>query len=78
MTTTPSKTTIIAIAGLAMGVGCAGDAAVESAEEESTTGGEAEASCSVESGSPESPTAASNDDSSAGDAEASCGEGSCG
>lgn len=81
MTSLSLKNTLVALATTALGVsGCAGDAPVESAESESTGGGEAEASCGGEAScaASESPADGSNQTEETTEAEASCGEGSCG
>lgn len=83
MTSFSLKNSLIALATASLGVaGCSGDAPVESAETESTGGGEAEASCGGSeascSGTSESEADASNETEETTEAEASCGEGSCG
>ena len=71
---------LIALASLGA-LGCSGDAPVESAEAESTGGGEAEAACGSEAScgaESESEADASSETDETTEAEASCGEGSCG
>ncbi len=81
MTSFSLKNTLIALATASLGlVGCSGDSPVESAEAESSGGGEAEASCGTasdghsQSGAVDAP----NHTEETSEAEASCGEGSCG
>lgn len=82
MTSFSLKKTFVALATASLGLaGCSGDAPVESAEAESTGGGEAEASCGSESscgGESGSGADAPSETEETTEAEASCGEGSCG